>query len=700
VKQHGTVHWLKRIAIRAGFPGAEKIQLEATASPATAWRAITSACGVTPDELADQVARVLDLKLADLDHVQERAFKLLPEQLSRRFQVLPLREDHNRLFVATADPLDSEAEKAIAFASGRRAVFEVAPPGPLREAIDFYYSSDYVVDKLLHNIDKELRADLAVVGDKTDRVIPIGGKDGGSIIQLTNFILRDAIRQRASDIHLEPGATVATVRFRIDGVVHPVLRIPLLALQRVISRLKVLAQMDIADRLRPQDGRLRVQVDGQSYDLRISTVPTRDAEKAVVRVLAPVSSLRLKDLSFPPRELAVLRELLAHRNGIVIVTGPTGSGKTTTLYAAISELATSQVNVMTVEDPVEYELPGITQIQVDQRKGVTFASALRAILRQDPDIIFVGEIRDLETATIAVQASTTGHLVLATLHTNDAVGAIARLRDLGLDHASIANTLRGAIAQRLLRRVCPHCSQPATEPLTETETRLAALYRTRPVRRAVGCPRCSYSGYLGRIPVVEILVLTPRLLQMIQSRESLAEIERTAVASGHLRLLNAAGLERVRAGETTLEEFERVLGTSTDDVAEPTDTQTRATRILVADDDPENRILARAVLEKNGYEVAEAEDGVAALEHLAARGGVDLLVLDLDMPRLDGSQVLARIRADARTAALPVVILTGEQRRDAELKLMDQGADDYIRKPLEPDLFLARVRAALRRAGR
>lgn len=698
--QSGRIHWLKRISIRAGLPGAEEVELEATSSPPAAWNTIASGCGIGAAELADQVARVLHLQLADLDHVQQRALRLLPEHLSRRHQVLPLREDHHRLYVATADPLDSEAERAIAFASGRRAVFEITPPGELREAIDFYYSTDYVVDKLLHNIDDELRADLAIVGDMSERVIPIGGKDGGSIIQLTNFLLRDAIRQRASDIHLEPGATVASIRFRIDGVVHPVLRLPLLALQRVISRLKVLAQMDIADRLRPQDGRLRVQVDSQAFDLRISTVPTRDAEKAVVRILAPVSSLRLKDLAFPAHELTLLQELLTHRNGIVIVTGPTGSGKTTTLYAAISELATSRVNVMTVEDPVEYALPGITQIQVDQRKGVTFTSALRAILRQDPDIIFVGEIRDLDTASVAVQASMTGHLVLATLHTNDAVGAISRLNDLGLDHASIANTLRGVIAQRLVRRLCPHCAQPATEPLTPEEERLAKLHQTRPVRRAVGCVRCAFSGYLGRLPIAEVLMLTPQLLQRIQARESLTEIERAAVAGGHLRRLTNGGLERVRAGETTLEEFERVLGSGHDDVEETISGENRPVHILVADDDPENRILARAVLEKHGYRVSEAEDGQAAIEFLAYPGGVDLLVLDLDMPRLGGSQVLARVRGEARTTALPVVILTGELSGAAELKLMDEGADDYIRKPLDPDLFLARIRAALRRAGR
>lgn len=692
----GRVHWLQRIAARAGIRGAEEVELDPTAPTVSAWEAIVDHCGISPEKLAEEVAHFLGLDTADLEIVQERALRLLPEQLSRQYQVLPLREDHNRLFVATADPLDSEAEHAISFASGRRAVFEVAPPGAIREAIDFFYSSDYVVEKLLKNIDSELRAALPVVGDKSDLLIPEGGKDGSSIIELTNFLLRDAVRKRASDIHMEPGATVATIRYRIDGVVHPVHRIPLPALQRVVSRIKVLAQMDIADRLRPQDGRMRVKVDGQSYDLRISTVPTRDYEKAVIRILAPITSLRLRDLSFPEEDLDTLEGLLRHRNGIIIVTGPTGSGKTTTLYAALSELATSQVNVMTVEDPVEYAIPGITQIQVDHRKGVTFTSALRAILRQDPDIIFIGEIRDLDTAEVAVQASMTGHLVLTTLHTNDAVSAVTRLVDLGLDHPSIANTLRGVIAQRLLRRLCPYCSQPAAEPLTESEERLFSLYKTRPVKRAVGCARCSFSGYHGRVPVVEILELSPQLLQMIQAQAGMAEIERAAIEGGRLKKLAVSGLELVRNGVTTIEEFERVLGASPEDIEKR---GPRPTRILITDDDPENRILARAILEKEGYQVAEAGDGQEAIEFLASPGGVDLLVLDLDMPRLNGRQTLSRIRSDAHTSALPVIILTGEQSRDAELQLMDEGADDYIRKPLAPSLFLARVRAALRRAG-
>jgi len=273
------------------------------------------------------------------------------------------------------------------------------------------------------------------VDEQAPELVAARDLESAPVVKLTGLILTDAVRGGASDVHLEPGREGGLVRFRIDGVLRTHMTLPMPALNRVVSRIKVMGKMDIADRLRPQDGRTRIQVDGRTLDLRLSTVPTREAEKAVIRLLDPSNSRGLEDLQIPASELARFRQLLLHRNGIVVVTGPTGSGKTTTLYAALKQVATGEVNVMTVEDPIEYELPGTTQIQVEPRRGVTFASALRSILRQDPNVIFIGEIRDLETAEIAVQAALTGHLVLATIHANDAVGAIARFVDLGLDHA-------------------------------------------------------------------------------------------------------------------------------------------------------------------------------------------------------------------------------------------------------------------------
>lgn len=319
----------------------------------------------------------------------------------------------------------------------------------------------------------------------------------------------------------------------------------------------------------------------------------------------------------------------------------------------------------------------------------------RSILRQDPDVIFVGEIRDLETADVAGQAAKTGHLVLATLHTNDAVGAIARLADLGLDTSKIASTFRGAVTQRLLRRVCPACAVRIAGPLSPEEQRLAARLGAVPVVRAVGCAKCGRTGYRGRLPIQEVLVATRAVETLISSGAPAAELQKAAITGG-MRPLYDVALERVRSGETTLEEVERVLGE-----AGTADESAAAAvpRVRLVDDDPVNRALAKTLLEKNGFRVAEAADGVAALEQLDGAADFSLMVLDLDMPRLGGAEVLARVRKSVATVGLPVIVLTGSTSGDNEAEMMDQGADDYVRKPIDPPRFVARVKAALRRAG-
>ena len=351
---------------------------------------------------------------------------------------------------------------------------------------------------------------------------------------------------------------------------------------------------------------------------------------------------------------------------------------------------------MTVEDPVEYELPGLTQIQVEPKREVTFASALRSILRQDPDVVFVGEIRDLETAQIAIQASLTGHLVLATLHANDAVGAIARFTDLGVDRAKLATTLRGAIAQRLARRVCSQCGQRVVGPPSAEETALAARIGAPPVVRAVGCPRCGKTGYRGRLPLLEVLTSSAATEALITQGAAASQIQKAAVAAG-MRPLREVAAERVTAGETTLQEVERVLGGSGS--TEENAALSTAPHVLLVDDDPVARGIARAVLQKNGFQVSEAEDGQAALEKLETNAGYALMVLDLEMPRMTGREVLAKARRSVHTAGLPILVLTGSVAEDIEAQLMEEGADDYIRKPLDPARFVARIKAALRRAS-
>ncbi len=689
-------HWMQKVIQGAGLNGSQELELESGLDVAEVWRLAENACGLTGTELARVVAAHFRLQAADFSTAEARALKLVPQDLAERFSVFPLREDDRNLIVATSDPMDLDAEKALGFASGRTPLFEVAPPSELDREIDAGYSPDRVLEALVSTVDPDVVDAVRILDEAEPEVLGADAIESGPVVKLTNLILRDAIAHRASDIHLEAGRGVGTVRFRVDGVLFKYMGMPMSALNRVVSRIKILGRLDIADRLRPQDGRSRVQVGGATYDLRISTVPTRDAEKAVIRILDPQSSLGLEDLGLNDSDVKTIRNLLGHRDGIVIVTGPTGSGKTTTLYAGLRELASGPINIMTVEDPVEYELPDVTQIQVEERRNVTFASALRAILRQDPDVIFVGEIRDLETAEVAVQASMTGHLVLATLHTNDALSAIQRLVDLGLDRSAIAASLRGVIAQRLVRRLCERCARPVSgTSIPKNESQLVEVYGTAPVAEAVGCRACGQTGYRGRVAVAEVAAVDENIRRLIASDAATADLTRAAAAAG-MRSIRDAALDQVCQGATTLTELERSLGKLPDRAARRS---SQAHRILLVDDDSVNRTLAKALLIKRGFDVTEAEDGSVALGRLQDGEDYDLMVLDLDMPKVSGGEVLKHVRSTLATATLPVVVLTGTNDPDAEVRLMEHGADDYIRKPIDAPRFVARIRAALRRAG-
>ena len=551
-------HWIEGLVRTAGIPGAESFTCSRNADVQRAWGEAKAACHVDSQTLSALVARVYHLDQADLTSAEPTAARLLPEALVRKYGVFPLHDRDRFLDVATSDPVDVQAEQEIGFASGRTPRLMVAPPEDILDAIDATYSADRAAERLLSTLDDAV-GEMEILGEVAPEPTSAEEVGSGPVVRLANIILSTAITQRASDIHVQPRAAGGVVRYRVDGVLRTAMQMPMNILTRVISRLKVLGRMDIADRIRPQDGRARVLVDGVEYDLRISTVPARGAEKVVIRILDSQGSQVLDDIGMAPQEVDRIRRLLSRRDGIFVVTGPTGSGKTSTLYAALREISTDDVNIMTVEDPVEYVLPGLTQIQVEVKQGVTFASALRAILRQDPDVVFIGEIRDEETAAIAAQASLTGHLVLATLHTNDAVGAIRRFLDLRLEIPTLCETLRGALAQRLVRRVCPSCALPVNGHLTEEESTLAQRYAVRPSVRAVGCEACQDQGYKGRVPVTELLTMTPALNRLIASGAQAADLNAQAKADGMKPLLESA-LDLVRAGVTTLQEVERVLG--------------------------------------------------------------------------------------------------------------------------------------------
>jgi type IV pilus assembly protein PilB len=632
------MHWLAVAATRAGLKGADALVIPGDSSLLDTWEIASRALGMTPTELAHAIAPVYGLPLADFEKSEPRALSNLPERIARKYHVFPIREDERNLVVATSDPTNIEVEHAIGFAAGRRPIFELAAPARIEEALFQAFNADSAMDQLLSSVDEQVADAVRIVEDTSPESVDAAEVESAPVVKLANLVLRDAVIQGASDIHVEPGPKGGIVRFRVDGVMRQYMQVPMVALNRIVSRIKVLGKLDIADRVRPQDGRTRVSIDGRFVDLRISTVCTRDAEKAVIRILRPENTKKLEEIGITPRELARLRQLLGCRDGIVIVTGPTGSGKTTTLYSAIREIATGEVNISTVEDPVEYELPGITQIQVDPKRGITFANSLRALLRQDPDVIFVGEIRDAETAQIAAQAAMTGHLVLATMHTNDAMATIARLMDLGLDRQTISATLRGCLAQRLIRRVCNDCAQPVTGALTAEEENLAKRYNVQPLIRAAGCKRCGNTGYRGRLPLIEVSVITPALADLIGAGATASVLQRAAINQGMAPLRDVA-IARVRRGETTLQECERVIG---DQIEDENNEEIGPAHILIVNADATWRTKTRLLLETGGFRVTEANDAAQAMQLVTAGEQFALIVTDLMSPALMDSVAQAR----------------------------------------------------------
>ncbi|MEO5815888.1 MAG: ATPase, T2SS/T4P/T4SS family [Gemmatimonadaceae bacterium] len=482
----------------------------------------------------------IDLPRADFTRIDPRAVALLAERWARRHKVVPLAVDRGVIVVATANPLDLDAERAVGFATGHRVRWEVASVVEIAVNLDRVYPEAPTTrpDPVTPPVEVQhlgFIADLS--GDAATDV-------GASVIRLVDQLLAEAISAGASDLHLEPEEQGIAVRHRVDGVLRPVRTLPRSVAPSLVSRVKILSGLDIADRMRPQDGRARVAVFGTVVDLRVSTLPVSHGEKIVVRVLDGSAGLRtLESIGFDVEDLVRIRVLLEQREGLILVTGPTGSGKTTTLYAALREIQMRGVNVVTVEDPIEYRLPGIVQVQVHERAGLTFGAALRSIVRQDPDVILVGEIRDKETAEIAIQASLTGHLVLSTLHTNDAASAVTRLLDIGVASYQIATAVKGVVAQRLVRRVCPDCA-------------------------AVGCEKCDGAGYRGRRAIAEILVTSPEFERRVAAGASTESLAEAARASGCISLWES-GLSLVRKGETTMEELRRIAAEPAAQVAEP-----------------------------------------------------------------------------------------------------------------------------------
>jgi general secretion pathway protein E len=510
-------------------------------------------------DVAEALATQLDLPLVEANGYPE--LPILEERVSARFLrqacALPLAEDEHELSLAMADPTDGYTIHAFEMVTGRRVRPLVAIPTELEAALERLYGAG---KSALGTIvgDVETRDDLAFDADVQQL------KDLASeapVIRLVSLIITNALEMRASDIHIEPFENRLIVRHRIDGVLHEVESPPRKLGPAVISRVKIMANLDIAERRLPQDGRIRLRAQGKEIDLRVSTVPTMHGESVVMRILDKGGvALDFKRLGFEEDTLKIFLDVLLQPHGVLLVTGPTGSGKTTTLYTALDRLNKPDVKILTVEDPVEYQMPGINQIQVKPQIDLTFANALRSIVRQDPDVIMIGEIRDLETAQIAVQSALTGHLVLSTVHTNDAPSTVNRLLDMGVEDYLLTSTVIGILAQRLVRTLCPHCSESYSalpELVDELGLRKFGNGRDVTLNRAKGCHQCAHTGYIGRVSILEMLPMTDPLRSLVMRHVTATELRAQAIKEGMVTMYED-GMRKALRGITTFEEVLRV----------------------------------------------------------------------------------------------------------------------------------------------
>jgi general secretion pathway protein E len=514
-------------------------------SPEALRRAYESLCGFSPFR-------------GEGSEVRPVSAETLPLAFLRARLLVPVSLDDGTLVVAMADPLDADAREAVAKATGRRVVVLAGTEEEVREAIEkMYGESGSSMERLVEQVGEE-GEEIRTEDKNVERLIGVASE--APIIRLVNFIIARAIERGASDIHLEPYEKTLRVRYRIDGLLVDVDSPPKRLQTAILSRVKIMSRLNIAESRLPQDGRIKLRISGKEIDFRVSTVPTLFGESVVIRILDQASvPLNLGTLGFSDEALPAFREMATAPHGMVLVTGPTGSGKTTTLYGALQEIRTTERKVITIEDPVEYQIPGVNQIQVKPQIGLTFASGLRSIVRQDPDVILVGEIRDRETAEIAIHSALTGHMVLSTLHTNDAAGAIARLLEMGVEEYLLPSSLTGVLAQRLVRMVCKACSVPReiSPAFREEIYREAGFVTEGDIRVGRGCEACGGTGFRGRMGIFEILPVTDKIRELILARADAGAIRASAVEGGMV-LLRDDGWEKVRRGMTTIEEVVRV----------------------------------------------------------------------------------------------------------------------------------------------
>ena len=541
---------LSELLVEQGVLTAEQlqtVQAKAATQGCSLKQAITQQGLLTEADLMKLLAEQSGMTTVELSNylIKPEVIQAVPEALARKHVVVPLFKIAQSLTVAIADPLNFFALDEVRLKSRCEIKAVLATESAIRHAIDQYYGAAGTIEEVA----KVLEAAEAPASEER-------AAGEAPVIRLVDLLVIQALKEGASDVHIEPQDQLLRTRLRIDGILHEVAGPPKHLHASVVSRIKVLANLDVAEHRKPQDGRFRLRMDQKDIDLRVSTVPTQFGEKVVMRLLDSANVLRgLEQLGLAPESMATFVRLIHAPHGILLVTGPTGSGKTTTLYAALHDINSTEKNILTIEDPIEYQLAGVNQVQVNPKAEVTFASALRSFLRQDPDVIMVGEIRDRETADIAIQAALTGHLVLSTLHPNDAPGGMSRLMDMDVEPFLLASSVVGVVAQRLVRAICPKCKAPYRPPATIAQQ--AGVTGEASLFRGAGCDACKRTGYKGRVAIFELMPVTDEIRERVAVRAP-SHVLRETARSGRMATLYDDGMAKVRAGITTIEEVLRV----------------------------------------------------------------------------------------------------------------------------------------------
>jgi type IV pilus assembly protein PilB len=514
------------------------------------------------DDLLEFLSRQLGLPTVSLDEidVDVDAVKLISAATAQKYMCIPYGQVNSSLHVAMADPTDLNAIDDIKFMTNKAVEVSIATESQIRKALDAHYDMGMDAQEVLDEFEDDGMDTVDMEDTDFDSAHTLRAAEDAPVVKLVNYVLREAINRKASDIHVEPYEKIFRVRLRIDGALYELMKPPLRLKNAVVSRLKIMSRLDIAERRLPQDGRIKLKLGkGRDMDFRVSVLPTLFGEKVVLRLLDKSNlQLDMTKLGFEEMPLKHFKEAIHKPFGMVLVTGPTGSGKTTTLYSALSELNEPDVNLSTAEDPVEFNLHGINQVQMHEEIGLTFAASLRSFLRQDPDIIMVGEIRDFETAEIAIKAALTGHLVLSTLHTNDAPQTINRLLNMGIEPFLVASSVLCIIAQRLARRICPNCKreiEPPAEALRDLGVKMEEI-GTFPVYEGTGCNECANTGYKGRVALYEVMPITDEIKELVLAGASAMELKREAIRLG-MDTLRMAGIKKLKQGITTISEVVR-----------------------------------------------------------------------------------------------------------------------------------------------